>query len=99
MTSEQATERLAGTVRGFEVGQLAARVDECGRRLDAIMTSFRNVQLLGWESPAGRAYRDFVAVQEVALRRAGDRTYEAALAVRLHSRSTGDVGWPVNGWP
>lgn len=99
MTTEQAADRLAGAVRSFEVGQLAARVDECGRRLDAIRSGFRNVQLLGWESPAGRAYRDFVAVQEVALLRAGDRAYEAALAVRLHSRSTGAVGWPVSGWP
>ncbi|WP_131683427.1 hypothetical protein [Pseudarthrobacter sp. YALA5] len=72
--------------RAYEVLQLAGRVARCTEQVESIGFSFREVQLLDWQSPAGRAYRNSVALQEVALGRARVRLHDAATAVHRHAR-------------
>ena len=62
-----AADMAACMSRGYEVQQLAARVDLCLGRVEKVLGGFREIQLLDWQSPAGRAYRNSVALQEVAL--------------------------------
>jgi hypothetical protein len=75
--------------RGYEVQVLAARVDVCLGRVENVLTGFREIQLLDWQSPAGRAYRNSVALQEVALGRARVRLEEALVSVRRHAHAVG----------
>ena len=74
--------------RVSQVDQLAARVAACMVRGEEVLAGFRDIQLLQWESPAGRAYRDAVALQAAALRRSLDLLTEAKAAVDRHSRET-----------
>jgi hypothetical protein len=77
----------AALSRGSEVQQLAARVTGCTGRVERVLSGFRQIQLLDWQSPAGRAYRNSVALQEVALGRARDRLQHAVSAVESHARA------------
>lgn len=72
--------------RGYEVQNLAARVAVCCGRVERVMAGFREIQLLDWQSPAGRAYRNSVALQEVALGRARAALEDAAAVVNRHAQ-------------
>ena len=81
-----AADMAARMSRAYEVLQLAGRVARCAERVESVVFSFREIQLLDWQSPAGRAYRNSVALQEVALGRARVRMHDAATAVHRHAR-------------
>ncbi|KRE78898.1 hypothetical protein ASG77_17720 [Arthrobacter sp. Soil762] len=90
MSSDLMISDLAALIaRGNEVQHLAGRVAVCARRVEAVLASFRQIQLLDWQSPAGRAYRNSVALQEVALGRALGRLEDARLAVNRHAQVVG----------
>ena len=72
---------------GYEVQALAARVEVCLGRVERILAGFREIQLLDWQSPAGRAYRNSVALQEAALGRARVRLEDALASVRRHAQA------------
>lgn len=95
----RAADMAACMSRGYEVQQLAARVDACLGRVERVLAGFREIQLLDWQSPAGRAYRNSVALQEVALGRAGGRLEEALAAVNHHAQFVGALaGSPAGGF-
>lgn len=75
-------------LRVAQVDQLAARVAACVARGEEVLAGFRDIQLLQWESPAGRAYRDSVGLQAAALRRSLESLAEAKAAVERHSQET-----------
>jgi hypothetical protein len=75
-------------LRASQVEQLADRVGYCVGRGEDVLSGFRNIQMLDWESPAGRAYRDAVSLQSAALRRALEALVEAKAAVERHARET-----------
>lgn len=75
-------------LRASQVEQVAERVASCVRRGEDVLAGFRDIQLLEWESPAGRAYRDAVSLQCAALRRALEGLLEAKAAVERHARET-----------
>lgn len=72
--------------RSYEVQLLGWRMAACAQSLDAVMATFRHVQLADWESPAGRAYRTSVALQAAALGRARERLLVASEAVLRHAQ-------------
>ena len=84
-----AADMAARMSRSYEVQQLAGRVDLCLGRVEKVLAGFREIQLLDWQSPAGRAYRNSVALQEVSLGRARRRLEEALASVRRHSQAVG----------
>jgi hypothetical protein len=97
VSSEVAGADLAADMhRATQVDQLASRVAACLVSGEEILAGFRDIQLLQWESPAGRAYRDTVALQAVALRRCLESLAEARVAVERHSRETlvADCSYP-----
>ncbi|WP_255769819.1 hypothetical protein, partial [Pseudarthrobacter sulfonivorans] len=71
---------------GYEVQELAARVAACSDRVGRVLAGFREIQLLEWQSPAGRAYRDSVALQEVQLGRARGVIEDALTAVHRYAQ-------------
>jgi hypothetical protein len=73
--------------RGYEVQALAARLEVCLGRVENILAGFREIQLLDWQSAAGCAYRNSVALQEVALGRARIRLEEAGVSVLRHAQA------------
>jgi hypothetical protein len=75
-------------LRVSQVKQLAERVAACAGRAEDVLAGFRHIQLLQWESPAGRAYRDAVSLQSAGLRRALESLIEAKAAVERHSQET-----------
>ncbi|NUP59030.1 MAG: hypothetical protein HOQ06_06085 [Pseudarthrobacter sp.] len=77
----------AGLLVSSEVHELAVRVSRCAERTEEVLAGFHEIQILEWQSPAGRAYRDSVSLQAVALRRALDRLREASAAVAAHARA------------
>jgi hypothetical protein len=79
-------------LRVSQVKQLTERVAVCLGRGEAVLDTFRDIQLLQWESPAGRAYRDAVLLQSAALRRALQTLIEAQAAVDRHSQETLTAG-------
>jgi ElaB/YqjD/DUF883 family membrane-anchored ribosome-binding protein len=80
----------AALSRSSEVQQLAARVTGCTARVERVLSGFRQIQLLDWQSPAGRAYRNSVALQEASLGRARDRLEDAGSAVSSHARAVAE---------
>jgi hypothetical protein len=98
-TDVTAAELAACMSRDYEVQVLAGRVDACVARVDNVLASFRGIQLLDWQSPAGRAYRNSVALQEAALGRARDRLEEAKASVRRHAQAVGDSAGSPLGLP
>lgn len=84
-----AADMAACMSRGYEVQQLAARVDLCLGRVEKVLGGFREIQLLDWQSPAGRAYRNSVALQEAALGRTRVRLEDALASVKRHAQSVG----------
>jgi hypothetical protein len=79
-------------LRVWQVKLLAERVAFCLSRGEEVLASFRGIQLLQWESPAGRAYRDAVVLQSAALRQALEALIEAKAAVEQHSQETFTAG-------
>ena len=79
-------------LRASQVEQLAGRIAFCVGRGEEVLAGFRDVQLLEWESPAGRVYRDTVSMQSAALRRALEALIEAKAAVERHARETFTAG-------
>jgi MarR-like DNA-binding transcriptional regulator SgrR of sgrS sRNA len=92
--------RMSG---GYEVQHLAGRVAACSGRVERVLARFREIQLLDWQSPAGRAYRNSVALQEVALGRARVRLEDALIAVNRHAQevvpSSGSTPVGQYQWP
>jgi hypothetical protein len=89
MSSELAgTDLRTEMLRASQVDQLADRVAACAVRAEEVLAGFRDIQLLHWESPAGRAYRDSVSLQAAALRRSLGSLVEARAAVARHSQET-----------
>jgi hypothetical protein len=86
-------------LRASQVEQLAGRIAFCVGRGEEVLAGFRDVQLLEWESPAGRAYRDTVSLQSAALRRALEALIEAKAAVERHARETFTAGCACPGSP
>lgn len=83
-----AVDLRADMLRASQVDQLAARVAACVTRGEEVLAGFSHIQLLQWESPAGRAYRDTVSLQAAALRRSLESLIEARAAVERHSQAT-----------
>lgn len=84
-----AADMAACMSRGYEVQALAGRLGVCLGRVEDVLGRFREIQLLDWQSPAGRAYRNSVALQEVALGRARVRLEEAVASARRHAQAVG----------
>ncbi len=92
-----AADMAACMSRSYEVQQLAARVDLCLARVERVLGGFREIQLLEWQSPAGRAYRNSVALQEVALGRTRVRLEDAVASVIRHAQAVGaSAGGPAD---
>ena len=67
---------------------LVNRLARCGARVEEALAHLRDIQMLEWQSPAGRAYRDTVGRQGAALRRAVDALEVARAAVARHAEDT-----------
>lgn len=83
--SVTAADAAACSSRSFEVQLLAGRVQACGEQVDAVQARLSQLQLMGWQSPAGLAYRSKLGVQARALSRAREAVLAASLALRRHS--------------
>lgn len=81
----RAADAQACASRSSDVQQLAARVARCADAADAVLAGLARLELQGWQSPAGRAYRLAVSVQAASLRRSRDSLLEAAAVVRRHA--------------
>ncbi|MDZ4090136.1 MAG: hypothetical protein U1D68_02895 [Arthrobacter sp.] len=82
-----ASDAAACASRSSEVQQLAARVGACAEHTDAVLARLVRVELQGWQSPAGRAYRTAVSLQAASLRRSRAALQEAAVAVYRHAQN------------
>ena len=85
-------------VRSYEIQQLAARVASCAGRVEKVLAGFWEIQLLDWQSPAGRAYRDSVALQAASLGRARERLEDATAAVSRHANAVSTSGTPAGSY-
>lgn len=83
----QAADAAACASRSYEVQQLAARVADCADHTDALLARLVLVELQGWQSPAGRAYRTAVSLQATSLRRSRATLQEGVAAVLRHARN------------
>lgn len=100
MSNELAgTDLQAGMLRASQMDKLTDRLAACVLRGEEVLSGFRDIQLLQWESPAGRAYRDSVSLQAVALRRSLESLIEAKAAVARHSQETLVAACSYNGRP
>jgi hypothetical protein len=82
--------------RGHEVQLLAARVAVCADQADAVLSQLARLELQGWQSPAGRAYRTALSLQAASLRHSRDALQDAVEIVLRHAQnvmlSTGRPG-------
>lgn len=100
MSSELAgTDLRADMFRASQVDQLADRMAACVVRAEEVLAGFRDIQLLQWESPAGRAYRDSVSLQAAVLRRSLESLVEAKAAVARHGQETLAAACSYSGRP
>jgi hypothetical protein len=76
-----------GLHASLEVQELGRKVSQCSDQMEEVLAGFHEIQLAGWESPAGQAYRNSVSLQAVAVRKALDRIREASAAVAAHARA------------
>jgi hypothetical protein len=107
MTTEMAG-TMAGTVpgtltaadaeacasRSYEVQLLAARLASCADQADAVLSQLARLELQGWQSPAGRAYRTALSLQAASLRRSRDALQDAVAIVLRHARNVALSGRP-----
>jgi hypothetical protein len=77
----------ACTARSYEVQLLGRRLAACADAAGAVLARFRQVELEGWQSPAGRAYRNTVALQAACLGRVRDRLHESSALVARHAQA------------
>jgi hypothetical protein len=98
MTGDVTGASQEGLNRAYEVQYLASRVARCSEQVEAVLAGIRDIQLLEWQSPAGRAYRNSVAVQEAALGKALEGLAEARLAVGRHAREVAVSAGSSAGW-
>jgi len=82
-----AAEATACASRNYEVQQLAARVTSCAEQATGALAELSRLELQGWQSPAGRAYRSTMALQAAALRRGRDGLQDATAVVLGHARN------------
>jgi len=82
-----AAEATACASRSYEVQQFAARVASCAEQAAAALAALSRLELQGWQSPAGRAYRSTLSLQAAALRRGRDGLQEATAAVLRHAQN------------
>jgi hypothetical protein len=82
-----AADAQACASRSYEVQQLAARLARCADQVDAVLAGLTRLELQTWQSPAGRAYRQTLALQAAALRRSRDTLLEAMTVVLRHAGS------------
>lgn len=73
-----------GVARGVHLEVLPGRIGGCSDDADRILAGLRAVQLLDWQSPAGRAYRSRVEDQCRSLWLAGQALQAARAAVTRH---------------
>ncbi|MET1064318.1 MAG: hypothetical protein ABWX85_05050 [Arthrobacter sp.] len=73
--------------RGYEVQQLAARVAACAEQADAVLAQLVRLELQGWQSPAGRAYRTSLSLQAASLHRSRRALQDATAVVLRHAQN------------
>jgi hypothetical protein len=73
--------------RSYEVQLLAGRLTACADQADALLSQLARLELQGWQSPAGRAYRTAVSLQAASLRRSRDALQDASATVLGHARN------------
>lgn len=73
--------------RSHEIQLLAARLAACADEAEAVLSQLSRLELQGWQSPAGRAYRTALALQAAALRRSRDTLQDAGSSVLRHARN------------
>ncbi|MFC4397034.1 hypothetical protein [Arthrobacter sedimenti] len=79
--------RGSGQDVSLEVQEVGRKVAQCSHSAEGVLAGFHEIQMEDWQSPAGQAYRESVALQAVAVRRALDRILEASAAVAAHARA------------
>ncbi len=89
----------SGQRTGNELQQLIGRVAVCEGRVEQVLAGIRDTQLLNWESPAGRAYRDALSAQAGALRSARGRLEDARQAVARRAGEGSHVLSTGSSWP
>ena len=82
-----AADALACASRSYEVQLLAGRLAACADRADTVLSQLVRLELQGWQSPAGRAYRSALSLQAASLRRSRDALQEAAAVTLRHARN------------
>jgi hypothetical protein len=82
-----AADALACASRSHEVRLLAARLDACADQADAVLSQLARLELQGWQSPAGRAYRTALSLQAASLRRSRDVLQDAVATTLRHARN------------
>lgn len=82
-----------------QLQSLPGRLACCSAGVEQVLGAFQDIQMLDWQSPAGRAYRDAVALQAANLRRALDRLQEAARAVGRLAHEGGVRPTATSSWP
>lgn len=73
--------------RSYEVQQLAARLAVCADQADAVLCQLARLELQGWQSPAGRAYRTSLSLQAASLRRSRNALEDAVTIVLRHAQN------------
>jgi hypothetical protein len=73
--------------RSYEVQLLAGRLAACADQADAVLSQLARLELQGWQSPAGRAYRTAMSLQAASLRRCRDALQDAAAIALRHARN------------
>jgi hypothetical protein len=84
-----AADALGCASRTYEVQQLAGRVARCAEEVDAVLAGLARLELQGWQSPAGQAYRLTLSLQAAALRRSRDAMTDAVAVVLRHALNVG----------
>ncbi|MGY2744600.1 hypothetical protein [Arthrobacter sp. UYCu723] len=82
-----AADALACASRSYEVQQLAARLAACADQADAVLSQLVRLELQGWQSPAGRAYRTALSLQAASLRRSRNVLQDAVAVLLRHAQN------------
>ena len=82
-----AADALACASRSYEVQLLAGRLAACADQADIVLSQLVRLELQGWQSPAGRAYRSALSLQAASLRRSRDALQEATAVALRHARN------------
>jgi hypothetical protein len=82
-----AADAAACASRSYEVQLLAARLAACADEAEAVLSQLARLELQGWQSPAGRAYRTALSLQAAGLRRSRDALQDACATTLRHARN------------